>query len=154
MFLGFQFHVINILKSYLFCKSIVYGFLFCFLCHIRPSEYFNNLASSVVFVAPALPKYNVSSGFFISSVGTIIWSSLNVRPHLFVYSSNVNRYASGAMFFSPCLVLSLILLSSASVADFAIRVFKSSIKLKSAAFLIVSPVAFLSPVFLSSSLLT
>ena len=113
----------------------------------------NSLASSVVFVAPALPKYNVSSGFFISSDGTIVWSSLNVRPHLFVYSSNVSRYASGAMFFTPRLVVSLILLSSASVEDFAIRVFKSSIKLKSA-FSIVSPVAFLSPVFLSNSRLT
>ena len=77
------------------------------------------LASAVFLVAPACPKCRVSSSFFRSSVGTIIRSSLNVNPLLLFSFSNVVRYWSGAMFFSPRLNASRTQLSSASVEDFA-----------------------------------
>ena len=106
------------------------------------------LASAVLLVAPACPKFKVSSSFFLSSVGNIFWSSLIVSPHLLFSFSNIVQCWSGAVFFSPRLIASRTRLTSASVNDFAINIFKSSIKLISA-FLIVSSVLFLSPVTFS-----
>ena len=106
------------------------------------------LVSAVILIASASQKCRVSSGFFLSSVGTTIRSTLNVCPHLLFSFSNNVRYWSGAVFFSSRLIASRFRLRSASVEDFAIKVFKSSIKLNSA-ILIVPSVLFLSPVIFS-----
>ena len=68
-----------------------------------------------------------------------------MSAHLLFSFSNIVRYWPGAVFFSPRLFASRTRLSSASVDDFAINVFKSSIKFNSV-FLIVSSVLFFSPV--------
>ena len=95
------------------------------------------------------PKCIVSINFFLSSVGTIIFSSLNVSPDLIDNFSNIGRYCSGAVtVWSPLFLASLTRLSSASVTGLPINVLRSSMKLNSA-FFIVSLVAFLSPLILS-----
>ena len=106
------------------------------------------LASAVILVAPACPKCKVSNSFFLSSVGTTIRSSLNVSPHLLFSLSKFVRQCSGAVSLSSRLIASRTLFSSASVDDFAISVFRSSMKLNSA-FLIVSSVFFWFPVTFS-----
>ena len=115
---------------------------FCILGHRK------NLVSVVIFLYPACLKCSVSISFSLNSLVTTIRSSLKVNPHLLLSFSNVVRYAIGAVFFSFRLIASLSLFNSASVADFAISVLGSSMKLNSA-FLIVSSVAFLFPVMLS-----
>ena len=87
------------------------------------------------------------SPIVLSSIGTKLFSSLNVRPHLLESFSNIGQYWSGAVFFSPLLMTSLTRLSSASVANFAMIVFKSSMKLNSALFNVSSAALIVPEIF-------
>ena len=86
----------------------------------------NIRAYDSIFVVPALPKCNVYISFFLSSAGKMIFSLLNVRPHLFDSFSNIARFCSGAVFFSARLMASLTQFLSASVSVFALNVFRSN----------------------------
>ena len=146
MFLVFRFRFSKFgsLNSYpMSCR--LHSFLFGLQVFFEMFGLQNIRASASILVVPSWPKCNVSNCSQL--YWDKIFSSLNVRPHLLESFSNIGQYWSGAVFFSPLLMTSLTRLSSASVANFAMIVFKSSMKLNSALFIVSSAALIVPEIF-------